>query len=97
MMCISLRCRLRLLILSLLLPVLFRFQFFNRFQLESILEHDGHFVAGTNRNDRVILLGPFDVVLAQRLRSFRCTTADPHFQNVTGANSCGCPQANSRL
>ena len=52
MMGISLRCRLRLLILSLLLPVLFRFQLFNRFQLESILEHDGNFVAGTNRNDR---------------------------------------------
>ncbi|SWN91488.1 Uncharacterised protein [Klebsiella pneumoniae] len=96
-MCISLRCRLRLLILSLLLPVLFRFQFINGFQLKTILEHDGHFVTGTNRNDRVILLGPFDVVLAQRLRSFRCTTAYAHFQNITGANRCGCPQANCRL
>ncbi|SYA37648.1 Uncharacterised protein [Klebsiella pneumoniae] len=97
MMGISLRCRLRLLILSLLLPVLFRFQLFDGFQLKSILEHDSHFVTGTNRNDRVILLSPFDVVLAQRLRSFRCTTADTHFQNITGANRCGCPQANCRL
>ncbi|SVW59001.1 Uncharacterised protein [Klebsiella pneumoniae] len=97
MMCISLRCRLRLLILSLLLPVLFRFQFLNGFQLKTILKDHGDFIAGTNRNDRVILLGPFDVVLAQRLRSFRCTTADAHFQNITGANRCGCPQANCRL
>jgi hypothetical protein len=52
------------------LPVLFRFQLFNGFQLETILEHHGDFVAGTNRNDRVILLGAFDVI-ASRLCSFR--------------------------
>jgi hypothetical protein len=47
-----------------LLPVLLRFQLFNGFQLETVLKHHRDFVAGTNRDDRVILLSAFDVVLA---------------------------------
>ena len=60
-------------------------QLFNGFQLKTVLKDNGHFVTRPNRNDGVVLLCAFDVVVAEGLGGFGGASANPHLHHVTRA------------